>query len=150
MLNEVLKRQFGKAFDILEAAIGSFDQEQWRSGSPPFNGPGRAVAHALQCAEYYTGKDGSVWGNLGKSIQDMSDHEVPSQQQMLQYLGDVRAKTLTWIDTMGEQDPTASCGSDGAATGVELVVYALRHLQYHTGEVCAYQKQHGLEPAPWK
>ena len=150
MLIEALRRQFDKAFDILAATISSFDQKQWQSGSPPFDGPGRAVAHVLLCAEFYTCKDQSLWESLGKPIHEMSDHEVPPQRQMMQYCGEVRSKTLAWIDSVGAHDLAVSPDKDGAAQGVELVIYALRHLQHHTGEICAYQKQHGLEPAPWR
>ena len=150
MLVEALKRQFNNAFDVLEAAIGTFDQEQWQTGSPPFNGPGRAVAHVLQCAEFYTCDDQAIMAKFGKKVWQMSDVELPAQEQMLRYVSDARAKTLAWIDAIGDQGLSAPYGNDESVNGLERVVYALRHLQHHTGEVCAYQKQHGLGPAPWK
>lgn len=137
MQTEGLKRQFNDAFDILDAAIGSFDEGQWRSGSPPFDGPGRAVAHVLQCAEFYTCQDKAVFENFGKRVSEMSDEELPSAERMLEYAREARGMTLAWIDSV----------SDDA---LEQIVYAVRHLQHHIGEICAYQKQHGLEPAPWK
>ncbi len=38
MLAEAMKRQFGCAFGILEAAMPSFDDGAWRRGKPPFEG----------------------------------------------------------------------------------------------------------------
>lgn len=150
MLIDGLRRQFNNAFDILEAGIGSFDDDQWRSGSAPFNGPGRAAIHALQCGEFYTCDDDSVFANLGKKVWQMSDGELPTQEQMLKYLAEVRARTAAWIESIGDQGLGASRDDDESLTALDRVVYAIRHLQHHTGEVCAYQKQCGLEPSPWK
>ena len=61
-----------------------------------------------------------------------------------------RALTAEWIDAIGDPACGASWDADESDKRLEPVVYALRHLQHHTGEVCAYQKQCGLEPAPWK
>lgn len=142
MLTEALKRQFTNAFAVLEAAIPSFRDDQWREGSAPFNGPARAVAHALQCAESYTGESKAAWGG--------SDDELPSQEQALQCLQQARSKTMEWVDSIGEAGLDKPRPSGDAASGLERITYAMRHLQHHTGEVCAYQKQYGIEPAPWK
>jgi uncharacterized damage-inducible protein DinB len=150
MLAEALKRQFNNAFDVLASAIPSFKPEDWRRGSPPYNGPARAVRHVLECAEFYTCRDETIWTRLGKPVWKMTDEELPSQEQMLSYLTEARAKTMAWIDALGDAGLAAAGTTDGVVNGLEQVVYALRHLQHHTGEVCAYQKQCGLEPAPWK
>jgi uncharacterized damage-inducible protein DinB len=150
MLSEAMKRQFSKAFDVLEAAIPSFSPDQWRRGSPPFNGPGRAVVHALQCAEIYTSEDSAVLLNFGKKVWEMSDADVPSQEKLLEYLQVARAKTLAWMDSLSDQGLAGAWHDAAWSNGLERVVYTLRHLQHHTGEVCAYQKQCGLPPAPWK
>ena len=150
MLTDAMKRQFDKAFDVLEAATGAFRPEQWRRGSPPFDGPGRAAAHALKCAEGYTGKETGFWKQFGKDIWEMADQELPSQEQMLQYLAQARSLTAEWIDAICVPAAGASWDDDESDQRLEPVVYALRHLQHHTGELCAYQKQCGLEPAPWK
>ncbi len=150
MLTEALKRQFDNAFDVLGSAILSFGPEDWCRGSPPYNGPARAVRHVLECAEFYTCRDKAVWTRLGKPVWKITDQETPSQEQMLAYLAETRAKTTAWIDALGDQGLAAPSKVEGVVNGLEEVVYALRHLQHHTGEVCAYQKQCGLEPAPWK
>lgn len=150
MLTDAMERQFDRAFDVLEAAVGSFGPEQWRSGSAPFNGPARAVAHVLQAAEFYTCEDKVVFGNLGKPVWQMSDEELPSPERMLACAAEARERTLAWIDLIGDGGLSAAWHDDDSLNGLERVAYALRHLQHHTGEVCAYQKNCGLEPAPWK
>ncbi|HAU38371.1 MAG TPA: hypothetical protein DCX07_11750 [Phycisphaerales bacterium] len=151
MLTESLKRQFTNAFAVLEAAIPSFREDVWRRGKSPFDGPARATAHALQCGEFYTCRDRAVLENLGKKkIWEMSDDEMPSQESMLRYLSQVRDKTMAWLDGIGDAGLATPMPDVHAATTLEWVVYALRHFQHHTGEICAYQKQAGLPPAPWK
>ena len=83
--------------EILQAAIPSFKAEQWVQGSPPFNGPARAAPHVLLCAEYYTCNDPNVQLRFGKKVWQMSEGELPSQETMLRYLQEVRAKTLAWV-----------------------------------------------------
>ena len=149
MLTNALTEQFKCAFDILQAAIPSFTVDQWQRGSPPFNGPARAVAHTLYCAERYTGATASGSRYLAKPVHEMSDEETPSQEQMLRFLDEARKKTFDWIDSIGDEGLAVQ--DDGRKTNaLGRVTYALRHFQHHTGEVCAYQKLNGLEPAPWK
>jgi uncharacterized damage-inducible protein DinB len=150
MLIESLKRQFDHAFGILQAAIGSFSPEAWRAGSPPFNGPARATAHVLQAAEFYTSGDRAVFVNLGKKVWELPDDALPTQEAMDRYLAEARAKTLAWIDSVGDAGLAAPFSGDPSMNVLERIAYALRHLQHHTGEICAYQKHSGLEPAPWK
>jgi len=150
VLTDALKRQFNNAFDVLEAAIRSFGPDQWRCGSSPYNGPGRAAVHVLQCAEFYTCGDSKVQARFGKPVWQMSDGEVPLKEQVLPYLTKARQETLAWIDSIGDAGLAAPWPADSSVDGLDRVAYALRHLQHHTGEICAYQKQAGLEPAPWK
>jgi hypothetical protein len=150
MLIDAMKKQFNAAFSVLEAAIGSFTPEQWRSGSKPFNGPGRAALHALLAADFYATEDRSVRTRFGKPVAEMDEADLPAQEQALQYLPDVRTRTMAWIDAIGDAGFAAPWKDASSINGLDRVAYALRHLQHHTGEVCAYQKQVGLEPAPWK
>ncbi len=149
MLTETLKPHFSRAFGILEDAIGSFSEAAWREGSPSFNGPARAVAHLLQCAEYYTCENRDVFLNLGKKVWQLSDEELPSQSQMLEYLGRVRDMTLQWL-TVGDDELLQPRVNKFSASRFDAALYALRHLQHHIGEICAYQKLNGLEPAEWR
>ena len=150
MLIQALKRQFNDAFGVLQAAIGSFTDEQWRRGSSPFNGPGRAAVHVLQSTEYYTCEDRAVFENFEKPISQMSDEDVPPQERLIGYLDLTRRKTLAWIESLGEPGLRAPVDGNNQLCGMDRVAYALRHLQHHIGEICAYQKQAGLEPAQWK
>jgi len=148
MLIDALKNQFARAFDILDSAVASFDDAAWRAGSPAFNGPARATAHVLQCAEYYPHREKAVFDSLGKPVWQMTDDELPPQEQMKEYSAGARQMTLDWIDAIGDErltDPDETFG-----TALEAIAYALRHLQHHIGELCAYQKAAGLEPAEWK
>lgn len=150
MLTEALRNEFTNAFSVLEAAILSFAQDDWRRGRTPYVGPARAVAHVLQCAEFYTCRDKAVFTNLPKRVYKMSDQETPSQEQMIEYLALARTKTLAWLESMGDAGLAAACSEDPAISNLQHAIYALRHLQHHTGEVCAYQKQLGMEPADWQ
>ncbi len=145
---EALKKQFGKAFDVLAEAVGTFTPEQWRAGGSPYTGPGRATAHALVCAEFYTCGERSALEHFGKAVWQMTDEDVPDQDTQKAYLAECRGKALSWIDRLAAGG-FATADAEEGTTELEQVVYAVRHLQHHTGEVSAYQKQSGIPVRGW-
>ena len=147
-LADGVERQFLAAFDVLEAAIRTFTQNEWTTGGPPFDGPARAVAHALQCAEFYTNHDKTVRYRLGKAVWQMDASELPSPAMMLDYLQQVKRETLAWVGRLSAEGFSETV-DDSGKTVLESIIYALRHLQHHTGEVCAYQKQFGHPQDQW-
>lgn len=148
MITTVIQNQFSCAFDILRDAIPSFTDEQWRQGSPAYNGPCRTATHVLLCAEYYVTNAPDIQLRFGKKLWEMSKDELPSQETMLQYLDEVRNKTHLWVGSL--KTDLTEADSDKLQPQLEKVIYALRHLQHHIGELCVYQKELGIEPAPWK
>ncbi|MHC4715074.1 MAG: DinB family protein [Planctomycetota bacterium] len=150
MLVDAMKRQFNNAFAMLEAAVPSFSADQWRREAPSHMGPARLTMHVLQCAEFYTSGDESVWRNFGKRVWEISEAEAPSQERLLEYLADAWSRTLAWLDSIGEERFTGGCARPEFVNNLDYAAYALRHLQHHIGEICAYQKQFGLAAADWK
>ncbi|MFP4139695.1 MAG: hypothetical protein ACOCZU_06190 [Planctomycetota bacterium] len=146
-MGESLKRQFGQAFDVLEAAVRLLDDSQWRQGGSPYDGPARGTLHALQAAEYYTHGRSEVFRWQGKGVWEMDSHELPDQQEMLDYLAAVRSINDEWIASL-DRGPLA-VGGEQAGQALDRAVYAVRHLQHHTGEVCAWMKQFGHPQETW-
>ncbi len=149
-MREEFARQFDCALDILAEAIVSFRPETWVAGKAPYDGPARAGVHALQCGRFFTSGDKEIWNNLGKPVWEMSDQELPSQQETVGYLEEVREEIHHWLDRLEDEELDASVDFEHARTRFELLLYAMRHLQHHIGELCAYQKKCGLAPAIWK
>jgi uncharacterized damage-inducible protein DinB len=147
VLVEGIQRQFAEAYDVLEAAMVQFTPAQWAQGGSPYNGPARAVIHALQCAEFYTNKDDSVWGRFGTPVWEMTDDDLPTVETMSEYLTQVRRLTADWIDGNAGHGLTEPAGY--GQSRLEAMLYALRHLEHHTGEVCAYLKQAGHDQSQW-
>ena len=144
----VLKEQFANAFQILASAIPLFSDEEWRTGRSPFDGPARAVAHVLQCGEFYTQRDKEAFANLGTQVWEMTTVDLPDQQAMSDYLECVREMTMAWIDEIDQRGFDQPSGEEGA-TGLGQIVYALRHFQHHAGEVCCWQKQFDHPQNQW-
>ncbi|MFP4055216.1 MAG: hypothetical protein ACLFV7_15265 [Phycisphaerae bacterium] len=144
---EVLHRRHDETFDLLQTAVETLDDAQWRQGNPPYDGPARATLHALQAAEFYTHQCHEVFRWQGKGVWEMSPEELPSRQQMLDYLGRVRQLAGEWIAHLDERDIAPAGG--GAGQAVDAIVYAICHLQHHTGEVCAWMKQFGHPQEKW-
>ncbi len=148
ILAQALKDQFGEAFDVLAGSIPTFTEAEWQTGRSPFDGPARCVAHALLCAEYYTRSDRAVFMSFGKPLWQMEAQELPTQARLSAYLDDIRAMTMDWIDRVDDVGLDQPWGEDGRS-GLACIIYALRHLQHHTGEACAYQKQFNHPQDQW-
>jgi uncharacterized damage-inducible protein DinB len=146
-MGQSLAKQFDEAFDLLESAVKPLTDEQWRQGGSPYDGPGRATLHALQAGEFYTHGRGEVFQWQGKGVWEMSDDELPDQPEMLAYLERVREATRQWIARLDEQALSASTPEAGEKLG--SAIYAIRHLQHHTGELCAWMKQFGHPQEQW-
>jgi hypothetical protein len=146
---EGITRQFQNAFGTLGEAMQSLTSEQWSAGSPPYDGPGRAAIHALQAGEFYTCEDPEVWGNFGRKVWEMTDAEIPPVEAVEAYRREVMEKTRQWVAELGKTGLDRPVHPD-YPTALERVLYALRHLQHHVGEICAYQKALALPPAEWR
>ena len=143
-----LREQYTQALDLLDGVFGRFPADRWSAGGPPYTGPGRASAHALVCAEFYTCRERAALDHFQPPIWEMTDEQVPDQDTQKAYLAQVRAKTAAWFDRIA---PTGLAATDDeGTTALEQIVYALRHLQHHTGEVFAYQKVCGIEVRGWE
>lgn len=143
-----LQQQFSEAFDVLEAAVRSFTPEQWATGQSPYEGPARCTIHALQCAEFYTDHDKSVFHRLGIPVWEMQNDQLPPQEEVLGYLQTVRKSAARWVDDLGHSGLDQPV-EDTTCCALESIAYALRHLQHHTGELCVYQKQLGHPQEQW-
>jgi uncharacterized damage-inducible protein DinB len=148
LLADGLKKQFGETFEVLRKAVESFTPEEWVRGGSPFDGPARGTIHALQCAEFYTSRDPAVWGRLGKPVWQMGPEELPQPETIIPYLDEARQATDAWIDRLVAAGLSVK-SDDYSSTALESIVYAMRHLQHHTGEVCAWQKQFGHPQEYW-
>lgn len=146
MLTAALKKQFDDAFAILAGSIPLFTDAQWREGKPAFDGPARCTVHVLQAAIFYTTGDASIF-SAGVPVWEARPEQLPSQQEMLACLAQARARSLAWIDSIG--DAGMATESKHHLNNLGAIVYALRHLQHHTGEMCAYQKAVGKPQTVW-
>jgi hypothetical protein len=142
-----LHRQWVEAFKTLDATIGSFPTEQWAQGSSPYTGPGRCAAHALVCGEFYTTRAPECLRHFGLDVWRMTDQDVPDQPTQKEYLARVAEMTEAWVDVLSGEGLDRA--DDQGKTHLERIVYALRHLQHHTGEMFCWQKQMGIEVTGW-
>lgn len=149
MLSATLTKQFSAAFGILKKAIPSFSPADWVEGGQPFNGPARATLHVLQCAVFYTNGDREPFQRFYPSWPIPTEN-LPSQETMLAFCDEAQQKTAAWIDAIGDAGLTQPNAVEPKVMNLERIVYALRHLQHHIGEICAYQKKCGLPPAEWR
>jgi hypothetical protein len=146
-------RQFDCVWRTLREAIEGFPDDEWREGEDPFLMPARQAMHALLCADIYTRPEemDAVLGRFGAKWWEAEPHELPTQAQLLDYLEEARQRTEAWVVGLGRDGLLSpGAGAPEFPTGMEFVTYAMRHLQHHTGELCAEQKRRGLALAEWR
>ncbi|MFP4356294.1 MAG: hypothetical protein ACLFUJ_14345 [Phycisphaerae bacterium] len=143
-----LHAQWAEAFGTLESTLGSFSPEQWKQGASPYTGPGRCAAHALVCGEFYTTGDRAAFDRFGLPVWKMTDDDVPDQAAQNKYLRRVRKMTQAWVDVLAGEGLDSV--DEQKTTNLERIIYALRHLQHHTGEMFCWQKQMGIEVTGWE
>jgi hypothetical protein len=136
----VLWRQFGASLDMLENAIRAFPDEAWLSGEPPRQ-PWYLAYHTLFWLDLYL--SGSVEGfappapyTLGELSPDVFPERPYTRDELLAYLAHGRSKARAAIDGLSEESATRTCRFGwGSLPYAELLLYVLRHLQHHGGQL---------------
>jgi len=147
-----MKRQFGCVHKMLREAIGKFSPEEWRQAGHDFFVPARLAFHVIQATDYHLDADGKAyrWDRFGFDWEQAGASALPGQQEVLAYLDEVEAKVNRRLDELGDAGLVASDYAGFFPTGLDHVVYTIRHVQHHTGQINAELKRRGLSSARWR
>jgi uncharacterized damage-inducible protein DinB len=150
-----LAGQFARAWAVLADTVQGCPAEEWARGEATSLVPARVALHTIETAEFYSREapDGSVWGHrFGLDWEAASPEELPSQEAMLAYLGEVRARLDKWLRAASDGDLLAA--QDGfpwtGETRLETMIYLLRHTQHHAAQVAAGLRHRGLPMVEWR
>jgi len=152
---EAVARQFGAALAMLENAIVACPDELWgdRSREPKF---WYVAFHTLFWLDLYLsdGAEGFAppepFGLEELDPAGVLPPRVYAQAELLAYLAHGRARLRTGLAALTGEAANARIriGSfDGRAA--ELMLYNLRHVQHHTGQLNLLLRQAGLAPPRW-
>lgn len=149
------EQQFGKSWDMLRDAIGRLDDDHWHGGDLLTDVPSRSALHVVQCARFYIW-EGTVeafdWNRGGCSWHDAAREQLPSREDMLRSIDGIEADTRAWLQKKGDAGLVAPDDRKPMhfASGVERMLYALRHLQHHVAQISQESKRRGDGAAAWR
>ena len=150
-LSAVLIRQFERSWRMLEEAAESFSAEEWRRGEIDYLTPARLTYHILEAAEFYSGEssEGFPWGHrFGCDWEGGELEELPTQEDVLAYLADVRPQVETWLNDV-DLSATDEAFPWPGGTVLDRALYLLRHNHHHIGEMWSEIKRRGHELPDW-
>ncbi|MGN0634021.1 MAG: DinB family protein [Oscillospiraceae bacterium] len=129
---EMIKRQTVANYINLETAIKTYNRNALVCGSPAW----RYVYHTIHSADKWF-FDPYIYEEPDFHQEGMDNPDNPcnitlSDEQLLQYLYEVRDKTLNYIDTLNDEmlyENPENCDY----TRLELILMQFRHISFHTG-----------------
>ena len=156
IITDDLLDQFQKAIAMTRATIEEFDDQQWLSGISWFETPARVAYHLVESLDFYfSGKrndeEFSYGHRLGGPWWEMKPDQLPKQEAVLEYLGEVKARREKAFASL--EDEKLSTPFDlydwSGKTLLGHYAYALRHTMHHQGAMTVLATHHGHENECW-
>ena len=139
MKNE-LKKHFAHFWRVYRAVCGGFDKRSWETLGYGLTQPNRLALHLLQSTIYYVGcknpltlADGS---SITKHAHEMEPEDLLDPDTILLNQERVAEITDRWINEMDLAAENKEYPWTGDTAG-SVVLFALRHNDYHLGEMTA-------------
>jgi|WetSurMetagenome_2_1015567.scaffolds.fasta_scaffold273384_1 hypothetical protein len=150
---DALLHQFDRTWEMLRCSIERLTDEQWRTAPNERMVPARWAYHAIRSADVYAGENRESFSltGLAGGNWEAAPEDLPSRQDILKYLGQVEAKMRARISSLSEEQLLGPTGFPWTGESIlEQMIYILRHIQYHLGELAAALRSHGANQAEWK
>jgi len=155
-IGTTVAEQFARIWDTFREVIDNFPEEHWRSGDVNCQIPAWLTYHAIEGAESYARAaplEGFVPGaRFGVDWRDSRPEQLPTQEQMLTYLDEVRTQVEAWLRGVQDSD-LLSPDTSSHWTGRSVLACALgqlRHIQHHLGQLNSELRRRGLPRAKWR
>jgi len=146
---EMIWGQFGASTDMLENAVVTCPEDVWSEPLEKLQWQERNVAgfwyvvyHTLFWLDFYLTDPPTDFVPRPPFTLDELDptgmlpERVYTKDEMLQYLHECRRKCHDTIMSMNDKEAREPCGLDWLpVTRAELLLYNLRHVQHHVGQL---------------
>lgn len=150
-----LQENYARAFRVLEGTIDKFSSEQWSQGISSFQVPSKVAYHIVDCLDFYfwDGDREYTWGHrFDGGWWEKPDPEQPTQDELLAYLHEIKARALQYFEASRDQDMLAADPEHcpHGETRLGHYIYALRHTMHHHGALTLLTIQHGISGGCWE
>jgi hypothetical protein len=149
---KMIWQQFGAAIDMLKNALVACPDDLWgdRSRKPEF---WYTAYHTLFWLDLYLSDSKEGFAppphfTLSEFEPDLAPERVFSKDELLSYLAHGREKCRATITAMTAEKAQRRCGFERVDVSVaELLLYNMRHVQHHTGQLNTLLRQ-AIDSAP--
>jgi hypothetical protein len=152
---DIVGQQLGAAIDMLENALLAFPEEVWSDRSQPPE-PWYLAFHTLFFLDYYLSDSSEAFAPPAPFTLDELDPagvlpERPyTQAELHAYLQHGRAKCRATLAALAEERARRRYRYGwGEASGAELLLYSLRHVQHHTAQLNLLLRQRAGAAPGW-
>jgi hypothetical protein len=149
-LNEIIRRQFVRSWQVLTEAMAAFMPDEWTTGEIDYLTPARLAYHIVEAAEFYT-RDTSYdfpWGHrFGCDWGGAKAEELPDRDAVAAYLAEVRDQVERFLsqNLLADDPDFPWCGG----TRLDRALYLVRHTHHHVGELWSEIKRRGHGLPDW-
>ena len=154
---KAIARQYRLSWDMLDEIMAQCSDAVWRLEVPPPISIGRSMFHTLQSTQRYCRTNSKQ--RVEMDPFDFGGHELkvamkdfPSIDQVREYSFEVRERVIKWLSGLSEKDLNSESKSfrwTGHTAG-ERLLYTLKHINHHIGQMNLILRQQGIETVEWK
>lgn len=148
-VNEIIWKQFGASLEMFENSLETCPEEVWSIKSEFWY----IAYHTLFYADYYLSKDPSEF--MPPDPFTLSEFDpagimpdrIYSKTELIQYLHYIRTKCKNRLSI---DDPAFRfIDSRKNYTFLEIMIYNIRHIHHHLGQLNMLLRQHADIPSRW-
>jgi uncharacterized damage-inducible protein DinB len=153
---EDLKRQFELSWDMLDEVFEKCTGRIWRAEKIKPYSIARLMYHTVWWTQRYCRHKKKVVEldpfNFGREGDSVAIERMPDIAEMRAYSNRVRKRIMKWLDSM---EDSGLCESDGGfehtgETIGERLVYSLKHIHHHLGQMNLLLRQSGKDAVEWR
>lgn len=151
VLAKDLVEHYDRAFAMLQDLVDLISDERWKDERDPVAVPVRWAFHAASAAEFYTQYIGYEfdWSKLPNWEGPVE--ALPDRAAFLTYAKDVIAGIHERWASKTDEEMLSETGFDWTGySKMAQLLYGLRHLTYHLGELSMIVRQAGASESPWR
>jgi hypothetical protein len=155
MWKTVLRRQLGAAIQMLEHAVRACPGDVWAARDDEF-AFWRIAFHTLFFLDVFvSGSDQGFappppFGLSELDPQGAAPERIYTPDELLAYAAHCRERTFAAVDALTDENADDVCRFAWIEIGrTELLLYNLRHLHHHVGQLNLILRQSGIVPPRW-
>ena len=139
-MTDELINQFNHFWKTFNGIVNAFDEQTWLHSGVGAITLTRISFHILQSAKFYIGGTSPVEFKSGKSFEAKCSsaviEDLPSQDDISTCIQDFMHGTESWLNNIDYSSDNMKFDWTGK-TMLSVVLFLLRHNQYHLGEINA-------------